>query len=199
MHESDSADATVCWSKRSYDELPKKQNNVWQSKHESDAEVLEHYFQHVVPEEEMKLKNAVATIKYGEAGWVDKASFEDLTESNKSTPHILNGVYIAPGNCFAPFEELFFVHVSDAKHTGMKWSWLDYDQKGSLLLKRAMELFRGTSLKIDNKERKIPSCGHFYCQADKHCPFFSPFTFDNKSDQYLIKELIQERDTTGLY
>jgi hypothetical protein len=62
-----------------------------------------------------------------------------------------------------------------------------------------MELFRGTSLKIDNKERKIPSCGHFYCQADKHCPFFSPFTFDNKSDQYLIKELIQERDTTGLY
>jgi hypothetical protein len=68
-----------------------------------------------------------------------------------------------------------------------------------LPLERATELFGRTNLKIDNEERKIPSCGHFYFWADNQCPFFSPFTFDNKADQYLIKELIQERDATGLY
>jgi hypothetical protein len=64
----------------------------------------------------------------------------------------------------------------------MKPSLLAYDNKGSFNSEQALQLFGTDTLTINNKSRKIPRIGNFYCTEGKDCPFFSPWHFDTKKN-----------------
>ncbi len=75
--------------------------------------------------------------------------------------------HVSPGMTFMSFLELWTAHSNTATDIGMKPSLLAYDNKGSFNSEQALQLFGTDTLTINNKSRKIPRIGNFYCTEGK--------------------------------
>jgi hypothetical protein len=95
------------------------------------------------------------------------------------------------------FLELWTAHSNTDTDIGMKQSLLAYDNNGSFKSEQALELFGTDTLTINNKSRKIPRIGNFYCTEGKDCPFFSLWHFDTKKKAYAIRPFIEYKDING--
>jgi hypothetical protein len=162
----------------------------------SDHDILDHYILNIVAEEQ----NVMSQLVQPEPSIVGP---DDINSTHDEDKHSQPGYqsnptfHVSPGMTFMSFLELWTAHSNSATDIGMKPSLLAYDNKGSFKSEQALQLFGTDTLTINNKSRKIPRSGKFYCTEGKDCPFFSPWHFDTKKNAYVIRPFIEYKDTNG--